>query len=160
MSNEQQTNGRLAALEEELMLSEVAFELAADENRANIANLAALREELILSEIAYELNLEDNRTANEARRAHAAIPARIVRRNTRDALDTVINQAMRTAAVPDDYQSVFAEMIKMAAEPDRMTPLSGAASGVGIPYIKSSGVKDYFTLAALRMRMQRRNARL
>ena len=88
--------------------------------------------------------------------AQAAVLVRPVQHFDRDALDTVINEALQTAGDPDKYQSVFAEIIKMASNPERMAPLTGGVSARGIEYIKNSGAKEYFTPLALKGRLKRR----
>jgi hypothetical protein len=93
--------------------------------------------------------------AAEVLRIPTATPAKdIVKLVRRDALDAVIDTALRAAPNPDDYQSVYAEMVKLAASPSRLTPLIGPASRTGIPYQKSNGEKAHFTPRALKGRLK------
>lgn len=80
-----------------------------------------------------------------------------VKRLGRDALDPVIDVAVRNALAPDEYQSVFAEMLKMADGPNRLVPLIGAATSTGIPYRSSAGEKKSFTAGALKKRLKNRS---
>lgn len=77
----------------------------------------------------------------------------------RGVLGPVINEARKIATDPDDYQSVWNALVKIASNNNRPAPLLGAAVGqAGIPYKKSSGEKEYFTINALRMRLTRSSA--
>lgn len=85
----------------------------------------------------------------------SALPI-IGKRIGRDALDAVIDTAIRHAVEPANYHSVFAEMGKLAAASNRPTPLLGPASRAGIPYQKANGEREIFTPRALKGRLQTR----
>jgi hypothetical protein len=93
-------------------------------------------------------------------KAQASVPIiaahNVTKGDRRDSLDAVIDKAQQTATDPQNYQSVFAEMVKMASTSARPAPLHGPASITGIPYIKSNGDKEHFTTRALKGRLERR----
>lgn len=99
------------------------------------------------------------RTAHEIDEKKVKESQVAIKRLGRDLLDAIVDRALKAATAPDDYQSVFEEIAKMAAGPDRPAPLVGEATAEGIPY-RRNGKVDHFTRRALKGRMNtRRKAR-
>jgi hypothetical protein len=77
-------------------------------------------------------------------------------------LDAVIELAIKKAVAPDDSQSVYAAMVKLAESGNKPAPLIGYSS-VGIQYrgkrYEETGEPDTFTAKNLRDRMARAKAR-
>lgn len=70
------------------------------------------------------------------------------------ALTAVIEVARKSATSADDYQSVWAELVKTAESTDRPSILLGYVEGEGIKYRGDSEVK-FFTKEALRKMFER-----
>ena len=69
-------------------------------------------------------------------------------------LNSVIEQAKLAASNPGDYQSVYAELVKLADSPSRPAPLLGYSEGEGVKYQDYNGIK-FFNKRALKKRMER-----
>lgn len=72
-------------------------------------------------------------------------------------LSPIIEMAKQTASSPGNYQSVWAELVKLADSANRPAPLIGYSDGEGVKYQDSIGVK-FFTKDALKKRMKRSGA--
>lgn len=101
-----------------------------------------------------------NETTPSERQAATITTHRLKARS--NMLDAVIELATGTALAPDNNQSVWAELVKLAESKDRPAPLIGYSSD-GIQYrgkkYQESGEPDTFTLNNLRDRMTRAKKR-
>jgi hypothetical protein len=96
----------------------------------------------------------------ETKRAEIITTHRLKSRS--NPLNAVIESAAGTALAPNDNQSVWAELVKLAESKDRPAPLVGYSSD-GIQYrgkqYEETGELDTFTAKNLRDRMARAKAR-
>ena len=76
-------------------------------------------------------------------------------KNRVSALDAVITEAKTKALKPDDYQSVWAMLVKLAESNDRPPPLTGYAEREGVLYSTENNPCKNLTKNALRTRMER-----
>lgn len=72
-----------------------------------------------------------------------------------NSLDPIIQKARQTALNPDDYQSVWGELVRMAESDDRPAPLTGYAVEEGVLYRTENNDCVAFTKEALRNRFRR-----
>ncbi|UEP35957.1 hypothetical protein LL998_06615 [Burkholderia ambifaria] len=92
----------------------------------------------------------------QAVNANGRIVHRTGRRTT--ALDAVIEMAKGRAVAPDDWQSVWAALVKLAQGDDRPAPLTGYAEGEGVLYQVNDDPCKAITKQALAARLRRRRA--
>ncbi|MEA5098530.1 MAG: hypothetical protein VB032_08355 [Burkholderiaceae bacterium] len=74
-------------------------------------------------------------------------------------LAPIIKKARQKALNPDDYQSVWCELVSMAESDDRPAPLTGYAVNEGVLYRTENDDCVAFTKEALRSRFKRMNGR-
>jgi hypothetical protein len=155
MSNEQQVNKRIAALEEELLMSGVALDIEVEENRVA---LAALKEELLMSEVALDIEVEENRAAlaaleeesmliqisyeldaddNRANLAATAIQidSKVQKSKRPDHLTAHIEAARRDAYAPDCSSAWLAFVARANSSDPQKMPLIGGNAYEGVEYM-------------------------
>ena len=110
--------------------------------------------------------MDDQQTAAEqgvsSAVAQTAAPAKVVHKlaTKTHALAAVIEKARQSAADANDYQSVWAALVRIAQSPERPAPIIGYVDTEGVKYQTAEREEPkYFTKKALKERFSRAQAR-
>lgn len=105
--------------------------------------------------LSFWLPVSDAHSGAPEKAAPPAAEARTHRIGTRaNALNHVIEKAKLAASDSDDYQCVWAELVKLADSSTRPAPLLGYSEGEGLKYQDYSCIR-FLTKKALKQRMNR-----